>query len=300
MVALGRPGAGEALLAEHGFEHIERVDIPFVMEYTDPEAYARGLASTGPGYEAIQAVGEEAFLRSARDTASEHVREGLPLRAPIEVVGYLARKPMGVEDATAASFLAPAPPSAEAQAMYDDDQAGMGFVMNVSRVWAHEPSMNEALGDLIGRAARAGGLTYRQRGILIAALASAMGDSYCSLAWGKRLAGEAGDEVAAGVLRGDDAALDPAERVLARWARQVSRDPNATTAADVEALRGVGFDDAQIFAITCFISLRVAFSTVNDALGARPDHELHESAPAPVRDAIDFGRRVAPAPGEPT
>jgi alkylhydroperoxidase family enzyme len=174
--------------------------------------------------------------------------------------------------------------------------------MNVSRVWAHEPAIHDAIGDLIGQAASAGSLTYRQRGILISALASAMGDSYCSLAWGKRLAGEAGDDVAAGVLRGDDAALDPAERVLARWARQVSRDPNSTTPADVQALRDAGFDDAQIFAITCFISLRIAFSTVNDALGARPDHELNESAPAPVRDAIDFGRPVAPAPGpgEPT
>lgn len=124
-----------------------------------------------------------------------------------------------------------------------------------------------------------------------------MGDSYCSLAWGGKLAKAAGDDVAVRVLRGDDEGLDPAERVLARWARQVSRDPNATTAADVEALRQTGFDDAQIVALTCFISLRMAFSAVNDALGARPDRALVDSLPAAIRDAVTWGRPTEAADG---
>ncbi|MDQ3485407.1 MAG: hypothetical protein M3445_08370 [Actinomycetota bacterium] len=111
-------------------------------------------------------------------------------------------------------------------------------------------------------------------------------------AWGTKLAGEAGDAVAAGVLRGDDDRLDPSERALARWARQVTRDPNATGAGDVQALRDAGYADPQIFAITVFVALRMAFSTVNDALGARPDQELGETAPTPVRDAVTFGRPV--------
>lgn len=93
MVALGRPGAGEAFLQDAGFTDVERVDVPFVFEFADPEAYARALASTGPAYEAIEAVGEAAFLRAAVDLAQEKVRDGLPLRASIKVVGYLAHKP---------------------------------------------------------------------------------------------------------------------------------------------------------------------------------------------------------------
>ncbi len=95
MVALGRPGAGEALLQDAGFTDVERVDIPFVFEFADPEAYARALASTGPAYEAIEAVGEAAFVQAAVELAREKVRDGLPLRAPVAVVGYLARKPVG-------------------------------------------------------------------------------------------------------------------------------------------------------------------------------------------------------------
>jgi alkylhydroperoxidase family enzyme len=103
--------------------------------------------------------------------------------------------------------------------------------------------------------------------------------------------------VAAGVLRGDDGQLDPSERTLARWARQITREPNATDVGDVQALRDAGYDDAQIFAITVFVALPIAFSTVNDALGARPDRALGETAPAPVRDAVTLGRSVGVCEG---
>jgi len=93
MVSLGRPGVGEDLLARFGFEDIERVDVPFVWEFADPQMFARALAATGPAYEAIQNVGEAAFLETATRQAGQLVRDGLPLRAAIAVVGFLARKP---------------------------------------------------------------------------------------------------------------------------------------------------------------------------------------------------------------
>lgn len=193
----------------------------------------------------------------------------------------------------APSFLGPHADSDEAQRLYDGDRNDPGYVMNVSRLWGHHPALLDGLSALIGAATDAGALTFRQRGVLVSACASTLGDSYCSLAWGARLAGEAGDATAAEVLRGDDGGLEESERALAAWARQVTRDPNATTAGDVQALRDAGFGDAQILAITTFVALRLAFSTVNDALGARPDPELAERVPAPVRAAVSYGRPVA-------
>jgi SAM-dependent methyltransferase len=93
MVALGRPSMGEDLLSGWGFTDIERISVPFAWEFADPAMYARALASTGPAYEAIQNVGEDEFMRAATEIAQEQVRDGLPLRAEIAVVGYLARKP---------------------------------------------------------------------------------------------------------------------------------------------------------------------------------------------------------------
>jgi len=91
MVALGRPGVGEQLLAATGFTEVRRVDVPFAWEFADPQSYARALASTGPAYEAIRIVGEDAFREAAVRGAEQHVRAGLPLRAVINVIGYVGR-----------------------------------------------------------------------------------------------------------------------------------------------------------------------------------------------------------------
>ena len=193
----------------------------------------------------------------------------------------------------ATSFLTDPEPTDEVRRLYDEDLDGDGYVMNLTRVWAHVPAGRDAISALMGAATSAGGLSMRQRGVLVSATASTIGDSYCSLAWGRRLAREVGDHTAAGVLTGDDSGLDPAERALAGWARKVARDPNSTTEADVQALRDAGFSDQEIVAITAYVAGRVAFSTVNDALGALPDAELIPRVPEPVRAVVDWGRPPA-------
>ncbi len=92
MVALGRPGVGEAFLVDRGFDVAERFEIPFSFEYPDPETYARGLAATGPAYEAIESIGEDDFVARATELARSQVRDGLPLRGTIEVFGYVGTK----------------------------------------------------------------------------------------------------------------------------------------------------------------------------------------------------------------
>ena len=276
---------------------VERLEVPFVWEFPDPETYARALAGTGPAFEAIQAVGEDAFRTVALERAHTQLRDGLPLRAEIKVVGYVARKPprpSAVPDDLVGEgdvgFLAPAPASGAARGLCEQDLRDLGYVMNATRLWGHQPDAHDRLFVLMGAASRAGGLSQRQRGILVTACASALGDSYCSLAWGRKLALEVGPTVAAAVLRGDDAALTEPDVALARWARHVVRDPNGVTAHDVEHLRQAGFDDRAIVAVTLFVALRLAFSSVNDALGGRPDAELVASVPEEVRDAVTFGR----------
>ena len=176
------------------------------------------------------------------------------------------------------------------QALYDADVASYGYVMNLNRAWAHHPDAHDGLFELLGAVAREGGLSMRDRAVLVAACASTIGDSYCSLAWGGKLASESDPATAVGVLTGTDEGLDDRERAMAAWARQVAADANGTTAADVQALRDAGLGEAEIFAITAFVALRLAFSTVNDALGAVPDDRLRDGAPPEVRAAVTWGR----------
>lgn len=92
MVSLGHPGVGEAFLTDAGFEPEARFEVPFAMEYADPESFARGIASSGPAYESIQNIGEAEFHERATALAEEHVREGLPLRGEVQLFGYIGVK----------------------------------------------------------------------------------------------------------------------------------------------------------------------------------------------------------------
>jgi uncharacterized peroxidase-related enzyme len=190
-------------------------------------------------------------------------------------------------------FLEEPPVSVQVQALYDEDVADGGYVWNVSRLWAHQPGTLSQLFELMSEAFTPSGLSFRQRGILVTAAASALGDSYCSLAWGGKLSKVSDAAVAAGVLNGSDAGLTDQKKAMAAWGRKVARDPNATTPADIQALHDSGLDDGQIFAITAFVALRLAFSTINDSLGAQPDAQLAQSLPQEVREAITYGRPVA-------
>ncbi len=83
---------------------------------------------------------------------------------------------------------------------------------------------------------------------------------------------------------------DTSEAALRRWAQRVVHDPNSASAEDVDTLGAAGLSDREIFEATVYVALRLAFSTVNDALGARPDTKLVADAPAEVLAAVTYGR----------
>jgi uncharacterized peroxidase-related enzyme len=218
----------------------------------------------------------------------------------IPVYHSLDEIPDAVPDAAdapegAASFLPDPPLTPEVQAMYDEDVADDGFVWNLTRLWARQPGTQKRLSELMLDALAPSGLSVRQRGILVTATASTLGDSYCSFAWGGRLAKYADTATAAAVLTGGDAGLTTQEAAMAAWARRITADPNASTSADVDRLRAAGLDDDQIFAITVFVGLRIAMATVDGALGARPDAPLVAALPAEIREAVGYGRRPSHA-----
>ncbi len=201
-----------------------------------------------------------------------------------------AREPVGRPAALAAGFLAPPEMNEQVQAMYDGDRDGQGYVAELTKVWAYSPGALAALSHAMAVAVDMGELDMPTRSLLVTAAASAINDSYCSLAWGSKLVRYAGAEATASIVAGDDSVLAEEGRALAAWARKVARDPSALEAADVDELRAVGLDDRKVFAVTLFVALRVAFSMVNDALGASPDAELVARAPRALLDAVDFGR----------
>lgn len=70
--------------------------------------------------------------------------------------------------------------TSEAQALFDEDVAEDGYVMNVTRLWSHNAPLVTNLFELMSQALADQHLSFRQRGILVAACASTLGDSYCA------------------------------------------------------------------------------------------------------------------------
>jgi alkylhydroperoxidase family enzyme len=254
--------------------------VPFAWEFPDPETFARALAATGPGYEAIAQVGEDEFRRRCVELATERVRQGLPLRAEIACVALSAHVP-----AAPVSLLLGDPAiTPEAQVFADDDVASLGFLTNATRLWMHDPALHDRLFDVIIGSARAAGLSVADRGIATVVAAAEAGDTYCTLAWGQKLSKETTSELAASVLCGSHDLLDERGKAVAAWALKVAGDPQGTTAADLDDVVRAGFDDAQILNLTLFVALRIAFSTVNGALGARPEPEYVDYVDPAVRE----------------
>ena len=191
-------------------------------------------------------------------------------------------------------FLQNAPDTEATARLYQADVDKRGHVMNYNRAWAWRPEVAEAFLALRGMLTSISSLSPREQAVLVCAMASTLGDSYCSLAWGKMLAAAVDSPTAAAVLSASSsAALTPREEALAAWARKVVDDPNGTTAQDVDGLRAAGCSDKDIFEATAFVAFRLAFSTVNDALGISPDRQIADAAPPEVQDAVRYGRAAA-------
>jgi uncharacterized peroxidase-related enzyme len=200
-----------------------------------------------------------------------------------------AHRPVGEK----ALFLSDPPEDPAVRALYEEARAEDGYVMNLIRVWAWRPDVHAAF--LAARMALLGETTLSKREIAVlnATTAAERNDSYCAIAWGTRVA-ELVDAQSAGVLlRGEEpAALSAREIAVARWARVVAKNPNAATADDVETLRAARLSEREIFDATLLVAFRLAFTTVNDALGAQPDRQLVDEAPPSVVESVTFGRTV--------
>jgi alkylhydroperoxidase family enzyme len=193
-------------------------------------------------------------------------------------------------------FLSDPPKSDLAEALYDEDRESDGYVSNLTRLWCWRPDVMKAFFGVRSVLSGGSGLSPADLAVLFAATAAARSDSYCGLAWGTQLAGHVGPGAAAEVMTGVTDGLDPRARALADWARRVAAEPGGATPADIGRLHDAGLTDQQIFEATVLIAWRMAFTAVNAALGAQPDAQLAEAAPAAVRAAVSYGRPPAAAP----
>lgn len=97
-------------------------------------------------------------------------------------------------------FIAAPEDSDDTARIYKSNADSQGFVMNLTRAWAWRPDVFEGFAALRSQLTTKSSLSKREQAVIVCATAAELGDSYCSLAWGKTLAEEAGAVSAAALI----------------------------------------------------------------------------------------------------
>ena len=125
-------------------------------------------------------------------------------------------------------FLSDPPENPEAAYLYQEDLDDGGYVMNLTRLWAWRPEVTEAFVALRALVTEGSTLSPREVAVIVVTATSALGDSYCSLVWGGKLAAAADPPAAAAVILGGEASS-----LTAREAALATRS-SSTSAGSVE------------------------------------------------------------------
>jgi uncharacterized peroxidase-related enzyme len=182
-------------------------------------------------------------------------------------------------------------PGSKTSQMFERALAGYGYLPNMVKAFSHRPEVMEAWNGLL--ASIKSGMDLRRYELVTMAAAKELQSSYCMLAHGSVLlhGHYTAPELQAVVEDSDNSPLDEKDRAIMQFAAKVVRDATSVTPADVDALRGHGLSDGDIFDIVTAAAVRCFFSKTLDALGVLPDSAYHEIEPR-LKRALVVGRDI--------
>jgi uncharacterized peroxidase-related enzyme len=177
-------------------------------------------------------------------------------------------------------------------AAYDRDRDTLGYVANYTRVFANRPAVLEGWRALNG--AIKGSMDTRRYELATLAAALRLRSSYCALAHGKVLAEKFDGPAAVSTFATapSTAPLTPVDRAVMTLADKVAAGATHMTEDDLDELRSLGLDDAEILDVVLAAAARCFFSTVLDAVGAEPD-VVYRTLDPEVQRALTVGRAIA-------
>ena len=162
------------------------------------------------------------------------------------------------------------------QELYEGDRKNFGYIPNHAKVFSLRPDVLEAWRAFQGSIRK--NFRLRRYELVTMAAAMALQCRYCLLAHGAVLMkNEMNVEQLRALLRDfRNAGLDRSEVAMMEFARKIAISANEMTQADVDVLRGLGFQDVEILDITLTATMRCFASKTFDALGAEADPAFEE------------------------
>ncbi len=189
--------------------------------------------------------------------------------------------------------VAPSEAEGDIRNLYLQQSEPTGYLPNYAKVYCHNPALMDAWSDML-KALRSG-LDKRTAQLVNLAVAQAVGSSYCSLAFAKKLmdSGTSGAQLI-GILNGDDAEpslLTETEAALIKLAVKAALDSANVTEEDYRPLRELGVEESRIFNVVATATARCFFARLGDALGVEADANFLEMDEA-LRSRLVVGRPI--------
>ena len=166
---------------------------------------------------------------------------------------------------------------ADLQARIVEVQAKTGFIPNVFLVLAHRPDECRAFFAYYDALMlRDSGLSKAEREMIVVATSAANGCPYCVVAHGAVLRIFAKNPILADQLAVNHRHADvtPRQRVMLDFAIKMARRPEEIEEADVQALRGEGFSDEDIWDIGAITALFAMSNRLAHLTTMRPNDEF--------------------------
>lgn len=167
----------------------------------------------------------------------------------------------------------PTEATGQVREMYARQQSVYGYVPNYAKVFSHRPEVLARWGRLLAEIRRP--MSDRLFELATFTAAITLKNSACSLAHGQELARFISSQsvmaIAAGELPDE---LSPAEHAVVEFARKVAADSSNIKSADAEALKAVGYTDAEVFDIATTVAGRAFLTKILDGLGVQLDAEV--------------------------
>ena len=166
---------------------------------------------------------------------------------------------------------------ADLQARIVEVQAKTGFIPNVFLVLAHRPDECRAFFAYYDALMlRDSGLSKAEREMIVVATSAANACPYCVVAHGAVLRIYAKNPILADQLAVNyrHADVTPQQRAMLDFAVKMARQPEQIEEADVQALRGAGFSDEDIWDIGAITALFAMSNRLAHLTNMRPNDEF--------------------------
>ena len=189
--------------------------------------------------------------------------------------------------------------------MYDRDLASLGYVTTDSILFSLRPGVHAAWRELV-RVIRTT-IHLRRYELVTIAAARALGCRACVSAHGavllrNQFVDRPQLEAIVRDFHAADADLDPVEVAVMDLAEKVAIEAHRVGPADIDGLRSLGLEDAEIFDVVLVAAARAFYSKTLESLGVPPSPELVETnglldLVEPPRAAVGLGfvEEAAPA-----